>query len=258
MFIFLVELYATRNALFEKIRKSIPTWLLLVILLAAAVAVSGAFIAVKLLTRPGLQDIGLSYDPNPVSMFHNPASTTVTLTSRNGISGDLNLSATWGRLNPVVSPTTVHLPAGGTATFTVTVNYALYNGPIELNVLVPGLGTKGYLLDVITNSSLALQSYSFGSATNSTLTLNNFQGYQIKPLSYVVADGVGDQYTLNYSLTGPNCCAAGSVTSLEVFIGANCPSCVLKGTAFTFTSGNSYTVTLSTSPNYQFIYTIRR
>jgi hypothetical protein len=246
------------NNLFQKMKKFNPTWLLLIVILAAASAVVGAYIAVMILTRPTLQDIQLSYNPDPVSLFHIPASTTVTLTSRNGISGNLNLSATWGRLNPVVSPTTVYLPPGGIATATVTLSYAIYNGPIEFNVLVPGLGTKGFLLDVMTNSSLALQSYSFASATNATMTLYNFQGFLIRPLSYVVADGVGDQYTLNYSSMGPNCCASGSVTALQVLIGANCPSCTLKGAAFMFTTGNSYTVTLLTSPNYQFIYTIRR
>ena len=247
----------TENTLFEKMKKSIPTWLLLVVL-AASVAAVGGYVAVNILTRPTLQDIQLSYSPDPVSLFHTPSSTTVTLTSRNGISGNLNLSATWGRLNPVVSLTAVYLSAGGIATVTVTVSYAIYNGPIEFNVLVPGLGTKGFLLNVMTNSSLALQSYSFASATNATLTLNNFQGFQIRPLSYVVADSIGDQYTLNYSSTGPNCCAPGSVASLQVLIGTNCASCVLKGNAFTFSSGNSYTVTLSTSPNYEFIYTITR
>ncbi len=238
-------------------KKSIPTWLLLVVILATALAVVGAYIAVNILTRPTLRDIELSYNPNPVSLFHTPASTTVTLTSRNGISGNLNLSATWGRLTPVVSPTTVYLPAGGSATVTVTLNYAIYNGPVEFNVLVQGLGAKGYLLDVITNSSLPLQSYSFASATNTTLTLNNQEGFLIRPSSYAVADGAGDEYILNYSSTGPNCCGAYVVNSMEVLIGASCPSCSLKGTAFTFTTGNSYTVTLLTSPNYEFIYTIK-
>ncbi|OLE91773.1 MAG: hypothetical protein AUF79_02470 [Crenarchaeota archaeon 13_1_20CM_2_51_8] len=72
------------------------------------------------------QGIGFTANPNPLSLFHSPGSSTVTLTSLNGLSGNLNLSAYYGRFSPTLFPPHVYLPEGGIATATVTLNFGLY------------------------------------------------------------------------------------------------------------------------------------
>jgi|SRR6266705_3630782 len=64
------------------------------------------------------QGIGFTASPNPLSLFHSPGSSTLSLTSLNDLSGNLNLSAYYGRSSSTLSPTHVYLPEGGTATTT--------------------------------------------------------------------------------------------------------------------------------------------
>ena len=154
----------------------------------------------------------------------------------------------------------MYLPEGGIATATVTLNFGLNaTGIIEFITAVPQLGQEaGFNLNTITNASLSLTSYSFASSTNTTLELNNLEAFSISPTSYTVGDGAGDEYILNFSYPGPNCCPASAVTPLVVLIGTSCPTCKLNGNPFTFVTGNSYTVTLLTSLSYEFVYTIKR
>jgi hypothetical protein len=209
-----------------------------------------------------VQGIGFSANPDPLSMLHSPGTSTITLTSQNGLSGDLNLSATLGRFTAQVFPTTVYLPEGGNAKATVTLYTDVYSGGavIEFVAQVPELGQVGFNLNIISDSSLYLASYSFVSSTNATLELNNSESYTITPLSYSVSDAAGDEYIFNYSSFAPNCCPGapgGVVSPLLLLIGASCPNCSLNGAPFAFSSGKSYTVTLTTTPGYEFIYTIK-
>ncbi len=214
------------------------------------------------------QDIGFSANPNPLMLLHNGSSSTITLTSRNGFSGDVNINASYMIYKPPVSPATVYVPEGGTATATLTVSVPSPNPPsgnvyVVLSTHPAGLDSGEalyYNVYLMTNQSLTLQNYSFTSNTNATLYLKNNETFSINPSSYAVADAAGDQYIFNYSSLASNCCAGapgGVVSPLLLLIGGGCPNCSLKGAPFVFSSGKSYTVTLTTSPGYEFIYAIK-
>ncbi len=205
-----------------------------------------------------VQGIGFASSPALLTLFHSPATTTITMTSQNGISGTLNLSATLGQLYPTVAPSSVYLPKGGSAIANVTVSSDPYGNGV-VNLLARGNGFQsGISIETITNQSLPLEAYSFISGTNATLDLNDQESFAFTPVTYTIADAVGDYYVLNYSSPGPNCCLPLTFTPLVVLIGSSCPACNLNGNPFTFTTGNSYTVTLRTSPNYDFVYKIQR
>ncbi len=108
----------------------------------------------------------------------------------------------------------------------------------------------------------------FNSNYNVTMNLRN-QGTVASTLaSYYVKDSNGNQYArLNWQTQGPNTPAAINPNGLGVVYvtigtGASPPqcgtSCSLTGNAFTFTSGFSYTVVITTSRNTQFSFTVTR
>jgi len=105
-------------------------------------------------------------------------------------------------------------------------------------------------LSVIFNETLILQNYSFNSSTNVTLSMQNDGKFKLGISGYQVDDGAGDTYSCSgrqNCLVSTSCCLPFSVSSLSTPIGANCPNCILTGTAFTFTSGQSYKITINTS-----------
>jgi hypothetical protein len=106
--------------------------------------------------------------------------------------------------------------------------------------------------------SLALISYSFSlnSTTAVTLNLENSGSVSISFVAYSVRDSSGNQYSLT-AWSGPTISPQTSAPAL-ILIGSSCPSCVLSGSAFTFTPGNSYTITLVTSRNNQFSFVLFR
>jgi hypothetical protein len=97
-----------------------------------------------------VQDIGFSASPNPlVCGNNNTANSTITMTSRNGLSGTLNLGGDW-HLNTVTpSPASVYLPEGGSAQAKVTVTCGrLYPPPdncITFYATIQMVGTLDYL-----------------------------------------------------------------------------------------------------------------
>ncbi|HYY92173.1 MAG TPA: hypothetical protein VE955_09305 [Candidatus Dormibacteraeota bacterium] len=105
--------------------------------------------------------------------------------------------------------------------------------------------------------ALNLEQAGFNSSTNATLSIRDSGSAAITLVTYYVKDSAGDQYART-SWTGPTMQPNGLGTAI-VTIGATCgSSCTLTGTAFTFTSGNSYTVLVVTSRNNQFTFTITR
>ena len=105
---------------------------------------------------------------------------------------------------------------------------------------------------------------------NVTLNLRNTGSSAITLASYYVKDSSGNQYArLNWQ-TGPNVPAAFApnalgIVTVTIGTGASGPggqcgaaNCSLSGTAFTFTSGFSYTITVITSRNNQFVFTVTR
>jgi len=72
--------------------------------------------------------------------------------------------------------------------------------------------------------------------------------------SYYVTDQSGNEYALTY-WTGPSL-APNSVTTTTFSIGSSCSQCTLHGSAFTFTSGNQYTIRIITGRGNIFAFTV--
>jgi hypothetical protein len=93
--------------------------------------------------------------------------------------------------------------------------------------------------------SLSIETSQVNSSTNLTLSVRNVGSVVIWLNSYVVKDSAGNQYAkMNWTtpIVNPNQLAAINI--------------IIDGNAFTFQSKNSYTVTLITTRNNQFQFTI--
>jgi FlaG/FlaF family flagellin (archaellin) len=125
-------------------------------------------------------------------------------------------------------------------------------------------GLLGSLLVTPTTGKEALNSEAAAFATNNTvvtLNLRNIGTASINLVTYYVKDTSGNTYTVG-TWAGPTIAPNGvNPTSIGIGIGAggSCPSgCTLSGNAYTFTAGFSYTVTVVTSRNSQFVFTVTR
>ncbi len=87
--------------------------------------------------------------------------------------------------------------------------------------------------------TLNLDSYHFNTPANLTLNIRNNGALTTALIAYYVKDTSGAQYA-NSNWPGPTIPPA-AVTSINILI---------DGTAFTFQTGNSYTVSILTSRNY--------
>ncbi len=121
-------------------------------------------------------------------------------------------------------------------------------------------GLLGGLLVTPTTGKEALnmESSAFPSAAPSNVTINirNTGTASIALVTYYVKDATGNTWTLA-SWAGPTI-AVNQVATTNFAIGTTwCPSCTSSGSGFTiFTAGNSYTVTVVTSRNNQFVFTV--
>jgi hypothetical protein len=109
----------------------------------------------------------------------------------------------------------------------------------------------------VVNESLAMQSYSFSSGTNMTISLTNNGSNPVDIGGYVIADSQGDRYSgfpqIGFLYVNPN-----SRLPVGLFIGAACPGCTLTGSPFTFNVGQTYTITISTYRLNQFTFRVTR
>jgi len=117
--------------------------------------------------------------------------------------------------------------------------------------------------------NLALEACSpctFASNTNVTLNIRELGTVNVTLTSYFVKDSSGNQYS-RISWTTPNApqvIAPNQVRGIIVLIGTGSSppqcggSCSLTGNAFTFNSGYSYTITMVTSRNTQFSFSVTR
>ena len=100
---------------------------------------------------------------------------------------------------------------------------------------------------------------SFNSNTNVTLNIRELGSANVTLASYFVKDPNGNQYARSPWTPTPPIIAPNQVKPIVITIGTtSCPSCTLTGTAFTFQSGYQYTITLVTSRNTQFAFTVTR
>ncbi|HVH14550.1 MAG TPA: archaellin/type IV pilin N-terminal domain-containing protein [Candidatus Angelobacter sp.] len=122
----------------------------------------------------------------------------------------------------------------------------------------------------VPKESMTMETSSFPSVTNVSLSLRNTGSVAVSLVSYYVKDSTGNQYArLTWSTdAGPNHPPAAGIAPNAlgvVFLpigtsgaGTCGTSCSLSGSSFTFTSGYSYTVTVVTARNNQFTFSITK
>jgi uncharacterized membrane protein len=235
-------------------------------------ATSGAKTHTVQLTITVLAGPGFTLIANP--SFMNVArgganTTTIKVTSLLGFTGRVAMTviAPFGFLGAAGGLSPLILASGGTnsTVFAISASNATIVGRYYFNVT----GTSGSIsrstivtANVTTvivsgaRESLVMDMVTFNSGTNVTLTLHNVGSVSIQLVTYYVKDTAGDQYAYT-AWPGPTI-APGSIVLTNFLIGSSCSSCTLTGTAFTFTPGNSYTITIVTGRNNQFWFTVTR
>jgi hypothetical protein len=128
--------------------------------------------------------------------------------------------------------------------------YAWSTGLLGTLLVQPNVGKEALGLDTAA---------AFSSGTNVTLFLRNQGSVPVSLQSYYVKDAIGNQYQLTTGWAGaPSAVNPNAVVPTNLLIGASCSGCVLTGSAFTFTAGNSYTILIVTTRNNQFSFTATR
>jgi len=108
-----------------------------------------------------------------------------------------------------------------------------------------GLCGCGLVSPRTTSEELIVESYTFNSPTNVTLNIRNVGTAYATMIAYYVKDSAGDRYS-NTSWSGPT-------AAPNLLVHANI---LIEGNAFTFQTGNSYTIIVITSRNNQFTFTV--
>src|SRR5438552_1770144 len=216
-------------------------------------------------------DFSITINPSVLTLTPGSAgSIDITVTSIGGFTGSVSIS---DGIIPTVppgvtfstSPATVFLAASGTASSAMSIfknstaaigTYNVTIGGISCSLVHQVFGSLRVTNVIIESLTLINYSFSLNSTTAVTLDLENSGNVSISFIAYSVRDSSGNQYTLT-PWSGPTISPQTSAPTL-ILIGSSCPSCVLSGSAFTFTPGNSYTITLVTSRNNQFTFTLVR
>ena len=217
---------------------------------------------------------GLSFTLTANPSFMNIArgganTTTITVTSLNGFAGKVTMTvaAPFAFMGAAGGLSLLMLSSGGSnstllgisAANTTIVSRYYFNvtgnsGSISRSTTVTANVTT--VIVSTARESMALDSYSFNSGTNVTLYLRNFGSVSIQLVTYYVKDSSGDQYAYT-AWAGPTIAPA-NVVPTNFLIASSCSSCTLSGSAFTFTSGYSYTIIVVTARNNQFSFTVTR
>jgi hypothetical protein len=120
-------------------------------------------------------------------------------------------------------------------------------------------GLLGALLvtPTVGKEAINIENSAFTNGTSVSLYLRNTGTASISLITYYVKDNSGNQYSRT-AWVGPSI-APNALATTSIYIGAtNCPACTNQGSPFTFVAGNSYTVTVITSRNNQFQFTVVR
>ena len=120
-------------------------------------------------------------------------------------------------------------------------------------------GLLGSLLVTPTTGKEALNSEATAFNPNNlnvTLNLRNTGSASINLVTYYVKDTSGNTYTLG-TWAGPTI-PPNAVNPTNIGIGSQCNGCTVSGSNFQFTGGFSYTITVVTTRNSQFVFTVTR
>ena len=233
--------------------------------------------------------IQLSLNARDLSITFNPSNLTVslgikrnatlTISSVNGLSGRLAVTTmvpspfaiNGNTVNATIIPPIFTIDSGKSVTTTLVVGGGYDPGcaytclwaqdaNIQLSVAVQGLtGSVVGSFPVVMNESAAIANVSFLSSTYANVTLRNTGPDAITYTNYTVTNQVGSAYsflqTMQYAGEGR---PTGSLFSANIVIGASCGACTLRGTPFTYVTGQSYIVTIETIRGNILSFTIVR
>lgn len=220
------------------------------------------------------QDFTITSSPSSITnIFGSSNTTTITVTSMNGYTGTVGLTFTapFGYITLTGSQNPLILSSGGTAVSTLDITTSLSTTLGTYNITVTGTsGSRAHstiisltVVDPIAPppavESVKLTGYQFINGTSLSLTLQNAGNTTVTIQSYVVRDSSGNTWSLS-NFAGPVIVPNGFATTI-ILIGANCPGCVyggIPGLFFQFSVGQSYTVTLTTTRNSDFPFTVTR
>ena len=176
------------------------------------------------------QDSSFAYTIN----IHNGQSQTVTLAS-------YTLGTQLYSINVAVA-------AGQNETFTTV------QDPNSETSIPVKTSCGNQIMTVSHTENIAPTSTAFEDSTSVAVDLQNNGTATTTLTSYSVRDSSGNEYTLA-NWNGPSL-APNSVTTTTFRIGSACSQCTLHGSAFTFTSGNQYTITIVTGLGNVFTFTV--
>jgi len=220
------------------------------------------------------QDFTITSSPSSiVNIFGMSNTTTISVTSMNGYTGTVGLTFTapFGYITVTGSQNSLTLSSGGTAVSTLNITTSLTTTLGTYNITVTGTDGSRTHSTVISLTvvdpiipppvieSLSLTGYQFINGTSLSLILQDTGNSSVTIQSYVVRDSSGDTWSLS-NFAGPVITPNGFGTAI-ILIGANCPGCVyggIPGLFFQFTPGQSYSVTVTTTRNNQFTFTVTR
>ncbi len=121
-----------------------------------------------------------------------------------------------------------------------------------------GLLSSLLVQNPVPKETLNYDSFNYGPTSNITIFIRNSGSATVSLQTYYVKDNSGNQYTSPSTWTaGP--IAPNAVNATVIKIGTTlCPQCTYSGagTGYTFVSGNSYTITVVTTRNNQFTWTL--
>jgi flagellin-like protein len=136
--------------------------------------------------------------------------------------------------------------------------YAWSTGLLGTLLIQPKTGQENLALE-------ACSPCTFASNSNVTLNIRELGTVNVTLTSYFVKDSSGNQYSRTSWNTSPSAfnppavIAPNQVKGIIVLVGTPCSTyCTLTGNAFTFNSGYSYTITMVTSRNTQFSFSVTR
>jgi hypothetical protein len=192
----------------------------------------------------------------PNATVRNSGASSVTLARYDISVGQITSSEVY--FNPSVT-----LTVGAVYTFSIADICANGNNCLNNNVTIHVTTQTGHLFSFSgiytlpqTQEKLNIDSSAFANSTSLVLYVRNTGTVTLTLTTYYVKDSNGDQYAM-LSWSGPTINPNG-VVAATITIGSNCSGCTLSGSAFTFTAGYSYTVTLVTTRNNQFVNSFTR
>lgn len=212
----------------------------------------------------------VSANPSVVNVARGGVNTTkITVTSLYGFSGTvaMTFTAPFALIGVAAGVTPLSVSGGGSNTTIVAISAtnATAVGTYDVNITATS-GTISRSATVVANvtstivsggtEALTLETYAWNSGTNVTLGLRSWGTVSVHLVAYYVTDASGDQYSLT-SWNGPTI-AVNAIAQTNIVIGSSCAGCTLAGSAFTFTPGNNYYITLVTARNTQFRFTLAR